>query len=219
MGAAESTTAFADVWAALPPAALERAAALAAKESDALLAAHPAAPKPNPEVPYGVCVQLDKQAARAALACVPRLQRKHYELIPKKLAELTFWEHFFSHLTVIATEEAPQLLTREVEMWKGEAPTGTFAAAWDGLPEEKRAAVAALATRESSALTSPPANAPAAFPIIPLGYENFVDECDAVYALQQVPALQAKLSVLVPKKLTEKQFWTNFFSLATMAMR
>ena len=62
MGAAESTSKFPDVWAALPPTAHERVAALTSKESQVLLAPHPSAPKHDPEVPLGICVQLDYQA-------------------------------------------------------------------------------------------------------------------------------------------------------------
>ena len=65
--------------------------ALASKESDAILKPNPKAPGPLPPVPVGVTVRLDSEMARAALLIVPRLQRKHYELIPKQLDEMSFW--------------------------------------------------------------------------------------------------------------------------------
>ena len=65
--------------------------ALASKENDAILTPHPKAPGPFPPVPVGVTVRLDGDMARAALLSVPRLQRKHYEMIPKQLDEMTFW--------------------------------------------------------------------------------------------------------------------------------
>jgi len=59
---------------------------------------------------FGVSVALDHAAATGALGAVPRLQRKHYELIPKVLDEMAFWEAFFSHATVIVAETAPALI-------------------------------------------------------------------------------------------------------------
>ena len=53
---------------------------------------------------------LDHAAATAALKAVPRLQRKHYELIPKVMDEMAFWDAFFSHATVIVEHAAPHLL-------------------------------------------------------------------------------------------------------------
>ena len=65
--------------------------ALASKESEVILKPNPKAPGPLPPVPVGVTVRLDSEMARAALLVVPRLQRKHYETIPKHLDEMTFW--------------------------------------------------------------------------------------------------------------------------------
>ena len=66
-------------------------AALAAKDDETLLKPHPAAPNPFPPVPIGVTVQLSHDVARACLSLVPRLQKKHYEMIPRRLSELDFW--------------------------------------------------------------------------------------------------------------------------------
>ena len=87
---------------------------LANRDDELLLKPHPEAPAPFPEVPLGVVVQLDHAAARAALQCVPRLQRKHYELIPKTLSEIDFWVNFFSHVTAAISKTAPELLSNEV---------------------------------------------------------------------------------------------------------
>jgi hypothetical protein len=65
---------------------------------------------PCPMYQLGTSSALDHSAATAALATVPRLQRKHYELIPKVMDEMAFWTAFFSHVTAIVAETAPQLL-------------------------------------------------------------------------------------------------------------
>ena len=82
----------------------------------------------------------------AALAAVPRLQRKHYETIPKSLTEMDFWVNFFTHLTVIVREAKPELLAGEPLDWKGvdgsDGPN-SFDAVWAELPAEKLPADAA----------------------------------------------------------------------------
>ena len=55
-------------------------------------------------------MRLNHAAARDALSTVPRLQRKHYECIPKLLKEPEFFVNFFSHATIIVKETAPLLL-------------------------------------------------------------------------------------------------------------
>ena len=60
--------------------------------------------------------------ARAALLLVPRLQRKHYELIPKQLDEMSFWVNFFSHVTVLVASEAPDVLQSKVLQSEVRAP-------------------------------------------------------------------------------------------------
>jgi len=50
-------------------------------------------------VPLGVVLGISEAAATSALVCVPGLQRKHYGLVPKQLAERDFWVNFFSHAT------------------------------------------------------------------------------------------------------------------------
>ena len=94
MGAEQSVPSsmgFEALWASLPDDVQARVTALASKESDAILKPNPKAPGPLPPVPVGVTVRLDSEMARAALLIVPRLQRKHYELIPKQLDEMSFW--------------------------------------------------------------------------------------------------------------------------------
>ena len=99
MGAAESrSSSFAELFAALPPAGQEQLAALAEKGSTTLLKPHPAAPAPFPEVPVGVSIRLSTDSAASALSTVPRLQRKHYEMIPKEIEEASFFINFFSHV-------------------------------------------------------------------------------------------------------------------------
>merc|ERR1719231_2009270 len=120
--------------------------ALCEKDSSALLKPNGAAPPPFPPTLIGVKVQLDHDMASAALASVPRLQRKHYELIPKSLSELDFFISFFSHLTAIINTNCPDAfeLAEEAEgAWKDVDTTGeltnTFAEAWEAMSEEKRA--------------------------------------------------------------------------------
>ena len=78
-----------------PPAWLHRlqakVTAICAKDDDTLLKPNAASPPPLPPVPVCITVKLDPDAAKAALAAVPRLQRKHYEMIPKSLDEMSFW--------------------------------------------------------------------------------------------------------------------------------
>ena len=110
MGASSSTPsgageAFTERYAALPDGVHKAVEALCAKGDTRLLTAHPSAPSPFPAVPVGVVVRLSHETASAALACVPRLQRKHYELIPKHLTELDFFISFFSHLTAIVDSQ------------------------------------------------------------------------------------------------------------------
>ena len=55
-----------------------------------------------------------------ALRMVPRLQKKHYEMIPKRISEIDFWVSFFSHMTAIVQAQAPENLAQlELEEWKG----------------------------------------------------------------------------------------------------
>lgn len=96
MGAEQSApageSAFAALHAALPEEAVAQMAALAERDNDTLLLPHPQAPVPNPMVPVGVVVKLDRASAMDALDLVPRLQRKHYELVrPSGLDEQDFW--------------------------------------------------------------------------------------------------------------------------------
>jgi len=220
MGAEVSRTAgrFDAVWAELPTEAKAAVDALLTRESTALLKPHPGAPPASPKVPVGITVQLDHAAAQEALAAVPRLQRKHYESIPKSLKEMDFWTNFFTHLTVIVREAKPELLAGEPLDWKGVAPgdgPNSFDAVWAELPAEKRAAVEAMCAKDATALLTPSAKSPAAFPVVPLGVEVFVDEAAATAALTSVAGLQKKHYSLVPKKLDEKTFWVNFFTQLT----
>ena len=146
--------------------------------STALLKPHPGRAARGPKVPVGITVQLDHAAAQAALAAVPRLQRKHYESLPKSLKEMDFWTNFFTHLTVIVREAKPELLAGEPLDWKGVAPgdgPNSFDAVWAELPAEKRAAVEAMCAKDATALLTPSTKSPAAFPVVPLGVEVFVD--------------------------------------------
>ena len=167
----------------------------------------------------GVIVQLDHDLASAALATVPRLQRKHYELIPKSLSELDFFVSFFSHLTAIVNSHCPDAFALDAEdpgAWKGEQAsaeaTNTFSEAWATMTEAKRATVSALCAKDSSVLLAPDPKVPPAFPTLPLGMRCFIDEAAATAALSTVPGLQYKHYTLVPSKLPEKAFWTHFFS-------
>ena len=233
MGASSSTPsgageAFTERYAALPDGVHKAVEALCAKGDTRLLTAHPSAPSPFPPVPVGVVVRLSHETASAALACVPRLQRKHYELIPKHLTELDFFISFFSHLTAIvdsqcagAMSAAPDVAAVDMA-WRGDgAPAdgdgsdNAFAAAWKSMPDEKKTLVAALASKESDVMLSPNVKAPPPVPALPIGMECFIDEHAATSALAIVPGLQSKHYLCVPKKLTEKQFWVNCFSHVT----
>ena len=86
---------------------------------------------------------------------------------------------------------------------------------WAELPAEKRAAVEAMCSKDATALLTPSTKSPAAFPVVPLGVEVFVDEAAATAALTSVAGLQKKHYSLVPKKLDEKTFWVNFFTQLT----
>ena len=92
MGAAQSADiSFSDLYAALPPEGRARLDALGERGDSTLLQPHPKAPEPFPEVPVGVTMRLNHAVARDALSVVTRLQRKHYELIPKSLDEPDFF--------------------------------------------------------------------------------------------------------------------------------
>jgi len=230
MGAQASSAgaeAFQALYTSLPDEATDQIKALCAKGDDRLLKPNPHSPPPYPAVPIGITVRLNESVAGAALATVPRLQRKHYELIPKAMTETDFWISFFSHITVILQTTCPEQLAafRGAAEWKGndasEGPN-SFDVAWGGLDEAQRAAVAALAARDSqvSILLAPNVSAsPPAFPVLPVGMECFIDEGAATAALTQVPGLQSKHYMLVPKKLDECAFWTNFLTHMTAIVR
>jgi len=218
MGAEQSSQAsrFDELWSALPEEVQAKVTAICAKDDDTLLKPNAASPSPLPPVPVGITVKLDPDAAKAALAAVPRLQRKHYEMIPKSLDEMSFWINFFTHLTVIVREHDPKLLEVDLtETWKGVDGGDSFSAVWAELPESKQAEVSALAEKESGTLLLPSLSSPPAFPNVPLGIANFVDEAAASAALSSVKGLQYKHYMLVPKKLDEKTFWVNFFTHMT----
>ena len=221
MGGAQSadgsSSSFSAVWAELPDAAKDEIAALAGKDSTALLKPHPKAPPAAPPVPLGTKASLDHTAATAALTLVPRLQRKHYETIPKTLTEAAFWEAFFSHATVIVTHHAKALLVAQGEgdAWRCAAPDDSFTPAWEAADEAARAKLAALAAAESEALLTAAKKAPPPFPAVPLGTTVAISERAAVAALTLVPGLQKRQYALVPRRLDEKAFWVNFFSHAT----
>lgn len=220
MGAEQSTPSsggrFDALWAALPDDVKARVGELCSKESETLLKPNSAAPPPLPPVPLGVTVRLDPDVARAALSAVPRLQRKHYELIPKQLDEMSFWINFFTHFTVLVAEKNADLLDVDLgDEWKGVDGGDSFAAVWAELPEAKKGEVAALANKDNDALLLPSLASPPAFPKLPVGVANFVDENAAKSALGSVQGLQYKHYTLVPKKLDEKTFWVNFFTHAT----
>ena len=223
MGAEQSmpsTMGFETLWASLPDDVQASVAALASKESDVLLKPNPKAPGPLPPVPVGVTVRLDSEMARAALLIVPRLQRKHYETIPKQLDEMTFWVNFFSHMTVlVGPKHAEFLEARQGELsWKGKDEhegSDSFAAVWAELSDSKKAEISKLAGKESNALLLPSLASPPAFPDVALGTANYIDETAAMSALRSVEGLQYKHYTLVPKKLDEKTFWVNFFTHMT----
>jgi len=224
MGAGASASAQADAFAAqyaeLPDDVHDMVEALCERDSMALLKPNGSSPPPFPSTLIGVKVQLDHDMASAVLAAVPRLQRKHYELIPKSLTELEFFISFFSHLTAIVNTNCPDafVLGEEPEgSWKGvdtaEAATNDFDAAWLAMDDAKKAAVEAICTKESTALKAANPSAPPAFPTLPLGMKCFVDEAAATAALSTVKGLQYKhYSLVGPNKLPEKDFWVHFFS-------
>ena len=225
MGAGQSAdTSFGELYTALPDVGRAQVDALAEKADTTLLQPHPAAPDPFPTVPVGVTMRLNHAVAQGALSTVPRLQRKHYEMIPKSLEEPAFFVNFFSHVTVIVKTSAPNLLPPpEPEMWKGtDESHNSFEEVWADLSDDKKAAIAALAARDSDVLLGPSTASPSAFPPLPVGFEIFVDEGAAVSALRLVPGLQAKFYAMTagsgPKKVPEKDFWVNFFTHATAAL-
>jgi hypothetical protein len=226
MGNSQSSAAgeaFTALYHALPDDAHDEIDSLCAKGDERLLKPHHAAPTPFPQVPVGVVVQLSHAMAGAALQLVPRLQRKHYEMIPRSLSELDFWISFFSHVTVIAQRHCPEALKAATarEEWKGKRDgdgQSTFDAAWGQLPEAKQKAVAELCRRDSDVLLLAHPKSPSAFPALPLGMECFIDEVAATAALTRVDGLQRKHSMLVPKKLDERSFWINFLSHMTVAV-
>ena len=215
MGASVSTSAEAEVfptaYASLPDNVHDMIEQLSEKDSLALLKPNPSAPPPFPPSLVGVVVKLDHQMASAALATVPRLQRKHYELIPKSLSELDFFVSFFSHLTAIVNANCEGAFDVDADegSWKGENTEGanTFAEVWLGMDDAKKSAVKALCAKDSSVLLAPNPTVPAAFPPLPLGMRCFIDEGAATAALSSVPGLQYKHYTLVPNKLPEKDFW------------
>jgi len=228
MGAQQSQPSeFEELYNALPDDVHDQIEALAARDSTLLLKPHPAAPPPFPPLLVGVTVRLSHTTASAALSVVPRLQRKHYEVIPKQLSELEFFLSFFSHLTAIVQANCPGAMTPKppgddeegTGSWRGksdESGSGNnFDEAWLTLPDSKRSAVIALAELESDVLLQPSAAAPPAFPSLPLGMECFIDENAATAALSAIPGLQYKHYKMVPKKLSEKEFWVHFFSHMT----
>ena len=219
MGAAVSTSAeaqaFPTAYASLPDDVHDMVEQLCEKDSLALLKPNLSAPPPFPPTLVGVVVQLDHAMASSALAAVPRLQRKHYEFIPKSLSELDFFISFFSHLTAITNANSPGAFELEEPpegSWKGEnaaAEDGanSFSEAWSTMDDAKKATMKALCAKDSSALLTPNTTVPAAFPALPLGMRCFIDEAAATAALSTVPGLQYKHYTLVPSKLPERDFW------------
>ena len=158
-----------------------------------------ALPAQFPPLLVGVTVRLSQEVASAALATVPRLQRKHYEMIPRSLTELEFFLSFFSHVSAIVAQNCPGALDPSVAegegSWRGVDQadgTNSFDAAWQALSAERRAHLAELAGRDSDALLQPNPRAPPAFPPLPLGMQCFVDENAATAALAAIPGLQYK---------------------------
>ena len=207
VGPSAEAAAFPASYEALPDNVVDMVEALCEKESTALLKPNLAAPPPFPPTLIGVKVQLDHECASAALATVRRLQRKHYETIPKSLSELDFFLSFFSHLTAIVNAQCPGAFDLEEEpegAWKGVDAAGgpdTFTEAWSSMSESQKAAVAALCAKESSVLKDGPhPGVPACFPRLPIGMKCFIDEAAATAALSSVPGLQYKHYTLVPNK-------------------
>ena len=208
VGPSAEAAAFPASYEALPDNVVDMVEALCEKESTALLKPNLAAPPPFPPTLIGVKVQLDHECASAALATVRRLQRKHYETIPKSLSELDFFLSFFSHLTAIVNAQCPGAFDLEEEpegAWKGVDAAGgpdTFTEAWSSMSESQKAAVAALCAKESSVLKDGPhPGVPACFPRLPIGMKCFIDEAAATAALSSVPGLQYKHYTLVPNKV------------------
>ena len=73
-----------------------------------------------------------------------------------------------------------------------EGATNSFAEMWAGMDDAKKEAVAALCTKESTALKAPRADVPPAFPTLPIGMKCYIDEAAATAALSTVPGLQYK---------------------------
>ena len=216
---AAAAVAFESFYTALPDHVHDQIEGLCEKGDERLLKPHSKAPQPFPPVPVGVVVRLSSAVAGSALTAVPRLQRKHYEMIPKALSEIDFWVSFFSHCTAIVMANCPENLAQlESEDWKGadesEGPN-SFDATWTQLSDAQKAAVAALAAPDSDALLTANAGSPPAFPTLPIGIECFIDEKAAMAALTTVARLQRKHYELVPRKLDERTFWVNFFTQMT----
>ena len=214
--------AFQTFYNALPDQVHDQIESLCEKDDERLLKPHAKAPTPFPPVPVGVIVRLSKTTASTALRMVPRLQKKHYEMIPKRISEIDFWVSFFSHMTAIVQAQAPENLAQlELEEWKGKEEgdeANSFDAAWQQLTDAQRAAVEALAAADSDALLAPHPASPPPFPSLPIGVECFVDEKAAMAALVTVKRLQRKHYELVPKKLDERSFWEHFFMHMTVAI-
>lgn len=155
MGAEQSTAGadFNTFYEGLPDDVCDQIEALCEKGEDRLLKVHSGAPPPFPMVPIGITVRLSTPMASAALATVPRLQRKHYEMIPKAMTELDFWISFFSHLTAIVEGNCPEKL-QELALtaaWKGSSAgkgPDSFSATWSKLEKGKQEAIAALVAKE-----------------------------------------------------------------------
>ena len=150
MGNGQSTPSdgnFGALYSRLPDDVHDQIEALCAKDDMRLLQANAKAPPPFPQTIVGMTVRLNPSIASAALAIVPRLQRKHYELIPKHLTELEFFISFFSHLTAIVEHNCPGAMALEEEVegsWKGvagsEDGSNSFDTAWAAMSDEKRKA-------------------------------------------------------------------------------
>jgi len=99
----EGHNSFEALWADLGDDKKSAIAALAARDSDVLLAANTTSPPAFPPLPVGFEIFVDEGAAVAALRLVPGLQAKFYSTTsgsgPKKLCEKDFWVHFFTHAT------------------------------------------------------------------------------------------------------------------------
>ena len=62
-------------------------------------------------------------------------------------------------------------------MWKGnDESSNSFEDAWATMNDSAKAAVAALAARDSDLLLEPNTASPPAFPVLPVGFEVFIDE-------------------------------------------